>query len=145
LQRTDEQHCSQNTQKIFKYRELVQARFIRMRVNWSAQDFADEQFTDQLQIKKKQEINLRQVLVRALAIAGLFALVGAQPAFADCRSENVSCVKGANSPFDSVACGSLYRTCAAHKALAAQHQVKQLHNTSRPATLPSAGTHSGRR
>jgi hypothetical protein len=54
---------------------------------------------------------------RALAIAGLFALVGAQPAFADCRSENVSCVKGANSPFDSVACGSLYRTCAAHKAL----------------------------
>jgi hypothetical protein len=52
LQRTDEQHCSQNTQKIFKYRELVQARFIRMRVNWSAQDFADEQFTDQLQIKK---------------------------------------------------------------------------------------------
>ncbi len=116
-----------------------------MRVNWSAQDFADEQFTDQLQIKKKQEINLRQVLVGALAIAGLFALVGAQPAFADCRSENVSCVKGANSPFDSVACGSLYRTCAAHKALAAQHRVKQLHNTSRPAALPSAGTHSGRR
>ena len=60
-----------------------------MRVNWSAQDFADEQFTDQLQIKKKQEINLRQVLVGALVIAGLFALVGAQPAFADFRSENL--------------------------------------------------------
>jgi len=88
---------------------------------------------------------LHQVLVGALAIASFFALVGAQPAFADCRSENVSCVKGANSPFDSVACGSLYRTCAAHKALAAQHQVKQLHNSGRPATQPSAGTHSGRR
>jgi hypothetical protein len=114
-----------------------------MRINSSAQDFADEQYPDQLQIK--QEINLRQVLVGAVAIAGLFALTGAQPAFADCRSENVSCVKGANSPFDSVACGSLYRTCAAHKALAAQHQVKQLHNSSRPATPPSTGTHSGRR
>lgn len=88
---------------------------------------------------------MRKVLVGVLAIAGLFALAGAQPAFADCRSENVSCVKGASSPFDSVACGSLYRTCAAHKALAAQHQVKQLHNSSRPATSQSAGTHSGRR
>ena len=46
---------------------------------------------------------MRKVLVGTLAIAGLFALAGAQPAFADCRSENVSCVKGANSPFDSVA------------------------------------------
>jgi len=88
---------------------------------------------------------LHQVLVGALAIASFFAVVGALPAFADCRSENVSCVKGANSPFDSVACGSLYRTCAAHKALAAEHQVKQLHNSGRPATQPSAGTHSGRR
>ena len=88
---------------------------------------------------------MRQVLVGALVIAGLFALVGAQPAFADSPSEKVSSVKWANTPIDYLACGSLYRTCAAHKALAAQHQVKQLHNTSRPATLPSAGTHSGRR
>jgi hypothetical protein len=58
-----------------------------MRVNSPARDFADEQYPDQLQIK--QEINLRQVLVGALAIAGLFALIGAQPAFADCRSEKV--------------------------------------------------------
>src|SRR6476661_5929130 len=53
-QRIDERHCPQEIQKIFKYRELVQAWFIRMRVNWSAQDFADEQFTDQLQIKKRR-------------------------------------------------------------------------------------------
>jgi hypothetical protein len=39
---------------IFKYREFVQARFIRVRIDWSAQDFADEQFTDHLQIKSRR-------------------------------------------------------------------------------------------
>ena len=52
LQRTDDQALFSVNTNIFKYREFVQARFIRVRIDWSAQDFADEQFTDQLQIKK---------------------------------------------------------------------------------------------
>ena len=50
---------------------------------------------------------MRQVLVGALVIAGLFALVGAQPAFADSRSENFYSVKRANTPIDTVTSGSL--------------------------------------
>jgi hypothetical protein len=94
---------------------------------------------------KKQEITLRNIPVVALCIAGLlFVIASAGPAFADCRSENVSCVKGANSPFDTVACRSLYRSCAVHKALAAQQQNKQLRNSIGPAAA-STGAHSGRR
>jgi hypothetical protein len=87
---------------------------------------------------------LRKIFVMVLG-SGSLVFVGALPGFADCRSENVSCVKTANSPFDSVACDSLYRTCAVHKALAAQRQVKQMHNGNRPSGVPSAATPSGRR
>lgn len=84
-----------------------------------------------------------------VGLAALAALVSVQPALADCRSENAACVKGASSPFDSVACGSLYRTCAAHHAQAAQQQANQKRNANAPATQnaprPSGGGHSGRR
>src|SRR6476660_10296223 len=54
LQRTDDQALFSVNTNIFKYREFVQARFIRVRIDWSAQDFADEQFTDHLQIKSRR-------------------------------------------------------------------------------------------
>jgi len=82
------------------------------------------------------------------ALASLAAIGAAQPAFADCHSEHAACVKGAGGPLDSVACGSLYRSCAAHQAHAAQQQAKQKQNKT-PAVqntpYPSGGLHSGRR
>jgi hypothetical protein len=105
-----------------------------------AELFAREQIHRSISSQKKQEINLRIILVVSLGIAFLCSTAGAWPAFADCRSENASCVKGAVSPFDSVACGSLNRTCAAHKAQAAQQQGRPPQNNK-----PAGGTHSGRR
>jgi hypothetical protein len=87
-------------------------------------------------------------VIFALGLASLATFAGVQPTLADCRSENAACVKGASSPFDSVACGSLYRTCAAHHAQAAQQQANQKHNANMPAQNaphPSGGSHSGRR
>ena len=91
---------------------------------------------------------MRKVLIIALGLAGLAAFAGVQPALADCRTENAACVKGASSPFDSVACGSLYRSCAANHARAAQEQARQMHNGNKPASQnagSSGGGHSGRR
>ena len=91
---------------------------------------------------------MRKIPVFAVALA-LFLFVefaGAPPAFADCRSENTACIKGANSPFDSVACGSLFRTCATHHA---QAQARQKQNAMKPAmqnpSHGSSGGHSGHR
>ena len=88
---------------------------------------------------------MRKVLI---IVFGLAVVASVQPAFADCRSENAACVKGSNSPFDSVACGSLYRTCATHHAIAAQQQAKQKQPANTPAmqnaVRPSGGNHSGR-
>ena len=71
------------------------------------------------------------------------------PVHADCRTENAACVKGASSPFDSMACGSLFRSCAANHARAAQQPPKQPQGAIRPAiqNAPpnSGGHHSGRR
>ena len=91
---------------------------------------------------------MRKSRVVALGLVSLSVVAGAQPALADCRSENAACVKGATSPFDSVACGSLFRTCAANHAIAAQQQATQLQNANKPAiqVAPAAGgAHSGRR
>jgi cytochrome c551/c552 len=93
---------------------------------------------------------MRSILRKALAggIASFAAFAGMQPALADCRAENAACVKGATSPFDSVACGSLYRTCAAHHADAAQQQIKQMQNVNKPAVQnpgSAPGGRSGRR
>ena len=68
---------------------------------------------------------MRKVLIIALGLAGRAAFVGVQPALADCRTENAACVKGASSPFDTVACGSLFRSCAANHARAAQEQARR--------------------
>jgi len=76
---------------------------------------------------------------------GFFIALASMPALADCRSENAACIKGASSPLDSVACGSLFRTCAAHHA---QAQADQKQNAMRPATQnppQNSGGHSGRR
>lgn len=91
---------------------------------------------------------MRKVLIVAVGIAGFAAFVGTAPAFADCRTENAACVKGVSSPFNSVACGSLYRTCAAHQAVAAQQQAKQTQSANKPALqnpAPASVNHSGRR
>ena len=96
----------------------------------------------------RQEIEMLSVIF-ALGLASLTALANSQPAIADCRSENAACVKGAGSLFDSVACGSLYRTCAAHQAQAAQQQANQKRKVNAPTTQntphPPGGSHSGRR
>jgi hypothetical protein len=88
-------------------------------------------------------------VVFALSFAGLAALANIQPTLADCRSENAACIRGAGSPFDAVACGSLNRTCAAHQAQAAQRQANQRRNINTPATQnaphASGGDRSGRR
>jgi hypothetical protein len=76
-------------------------------------------------------------IIIAFGLASLATFVSAQPALADCRSEYAACVTGARSPFDSVACGSLYRSCAAHQAQAAQQQPGHKRNAPRP-TLQSA-------
>ena len=73
-----------------------------------------------------------------------FSLVTVQGALADCRSENAACVRGARSPFDSVACGSMYRSCAAHAARVADsaQQDDRKHNTTvvvKSLSMPSAG------
>jgi len=84
-------------------------------------------------------------VIFALGLASLNALT----ALADCRSENAACVKGAGSLFDSVACGSLYRTCATHQVQAAQQQANQKRKVNAPTTQntphPPGGGHSGRR
>lgn len=72
---------------------------------------------------------MRKVFIVAVGIASCAIFISVQCAFADCRSENAACVKGANSPFDSVACGSLFRSCAANAAVAAQQQARQKQNT----------------
>ena len=102
--------------------------------------------------KCEQELRLRKIFVLALGLASLSAFAGAQPAVADCRSENAACVKGASSPFDSVACGSLFRTCAANHAIAAQQQATQPQNSNKsvpaaPAASaqPPGGAHPGRK
>jgi len=91
---------------------------------------------------------MRKGFIIGLALASLVAVTGVEPAFADCHSENVACVKGASGPLDSVACRSMYRSCAAHQALAAQQQAKQKQNNA-PAMQntphSSGGSHSGRR
>jgi hypothetical protein len=90
---------------------------------------------------------MRKAII-AFGLVSLATFAGTQPVSADCRSENTACIKGSKSPFESVACGSLYRTCAANHALAAQQQVKQKHNANVPAmqNAPrSSGGHSGRR
>jgi hypothetical protein len=87
---------------------------------------------------------MRKIVLYAFAV-GLSAAPPGNPAFADCRSENAACVKGASTPLDSVACGSLFRTCAAHHA---QAQANQKQNAAKPAMQnPSynSGGHSGRR
>lgn len=92
---------------------------------------------------------MRKVHIIALSLVTLAAFAGMQPALADCRSENAACTKGASSPFDSVACGSLYRSCAAHQAITAQQQAKQKHdavgmqNGNRPAFQNSSGGNNG--
>jgi len=91
---------------------------------------------------------LRKSFVVALGFASLIAFAGPQAAFADCRSANAACVKGANSPFDSVACGSLYRTCAANQAIAAQQQAKQKQDAGalmQNMVRPGSPGHSGHR
>jgi hypothetical protein len=128
-------------QKNFYRRKIVQVRFICTSVERSS-ECHDAASRDR---KAKEKNSLRIYFTLALGFASLAALVGALPALADCRSENVSCVKGANSPFDSIACGSLYRSCTAHKAIAAQQHGKQMQQNNRPAGAPSSGTHSGRR
>lgn len=77
---------------------------------------------------------------------GLAVLPGSAPVFADCRSENAACVGGAKSPFDSVACGSLYRTCAANQAIAAQKQATQNRDSGAANHMqPAVGNRPGRR
>jgi hypothetical protein len=92
-------------------------------------------------------MDMRKIVIVAFALALCAEFTGAPPAFADCRSENTACVKGVSSPFDSVACGSLFRTCAAHHA---QAQARQKQNAMKPTMQnPSHGSggggHSGRR
>ena len=97
--------------------------------------------------RRKQEIRLRKCFVIALGLASSIAFAGSL-AFADCRSANAACVKGASSPFDSVACGSLYRTCAANQAIAAQQQAKQKYDAGaamQNMAHPANPGHSGRR
>jgi len=91
---------------------------------------------------------VRKGLIIDLVLVSLGLLVGIGPVFADCHSEHAACVKGAGGPLDSVACGSLYRSCAAHQAHAAQQQAKQKQNKTPAAQntpYPSGGLHSGRR
>jgi len=84
---------------------------------------------------------MRNGLIISIGIMG-FSLLDAQSALADCRSENAACVSGARSPFDSVACGSMYRSCAAHAASAAQQNANdKKHSTS--VVVKSASTPSG--
>ena len=87
--------------------------------------------------------------VVAICLMAIVLYANVSPVLADCRTENAACVKGASSPFDSMACGSLYRSCSANHARAAQQQVKQPQGATRPAiqnTPPSSGGHhSGRR
>jgi hypothetical protein len=60
-------------------------------------------------------------------------------ALADCRTQNAACVKGATSPIDSVACGSLYRTCATNQAITAQKNARPVQKpVVQPAALPPA-------
>jgi hypothetical protein len=92
-------------------------------------------------------MHMRHVLL-TFGLAGLAACVSVPPAVADCRSENAACVKGASGPFDSVACGSLYRTCATHEAAQRAKKpngnVPALQNAARPGGS-GGGSHSGRR
>jgi hypothetical protein len=87
---------------------------------------------------------MRKLLTIVLMLVSLVGVAGLRPALADCRSENAACRKGASTPFDSVACGSVYRSCAANQAQAAQQQARQRPVNQNPAR-PSGGTHSGRR
>jgi hypothetical protein len=87
---------------------------------------------------------MRKALILALGLTGLAVLLSLQPALADCRSENTACVKGASTPFDSVACGSLYRSCAANHARA-HEQARQMQNGNKPALQNAGGNRSGRR
>ncbi len=80
---------------------------------------------------------MRKIFTVAVGIASFAIFISVQCAFADCRSENAACIKGANSPFDSVACGSLYRSCATHAAIAAQQQARQKQNTTSAVTKSS--------
>ena len=87
---------------------------------------------------------MRKVTLSVFA-AGFFIALAGMPVFADCRTENTACIKGASSPLDSVACGSLFRTCAAHHA---QAQANQKQNVMKPTTQnppQNSGGHSGRR
>jgi len=91
---------------------------------------------------------MRSGFTIGLALAGLAALGAAQAAFADCHSEHAACLKDASGPLESVACGSLHRSCAAHQARAAQQQDRHKHNNApaiQNAPHPSGGSHSGRR
>jgi hypothetical protein len=105
--------------------------------------------TDEPRASFSGKVELGKALVVALCFAGLAAFVGPQSALADCRSENAACMKGATSPFDSVACGSLFRSCAAnHASRAAQEHAKQMQNANKPALqspAPAGGPRSGRR
>jgi len=94
---------------------------------------------------------MRNGLIISIVIVS-FTLVSGQGAFADCRSENAACVSGARSPFDSVACGSMYRSCAVHAAHAAgaaqQNANDRKHSAAAVAKNPSmpsgGGVHKGK-
>jgi hypothetical protein len=83
---------------------------------------------------------LRRYLMPVLGLASLAMFAGIKPAASDCRSQNTACIKDATSPIDSVACGSLYRTCATNQAIAAQQSAKQGQNqrAAQPPPLPPA-------
>lgn len=70
------------------------------------------------------------------------------PVFANCRSENVACVEGASSPFDSVACSSLLRACATQRALAREQlrrRIKGKNTSMQNAAHPFGGDDLRRR
>ena len=85
---------------------------------------------------------MRNELIISIGAAS-FLLLTVQGVLADCRSENAACVSGARSPFDSVACGSMFRSCAAHAANAAQQNANdKKHSTSvivKSPSMPSGG------
>jgi hypothetical protein len=81
---------------------------------------------DACQFMKRPPVEgLRRHLMLVAALAGLPVFAGGEPARADCRTQNAACIKDATSPIDSVACGSLYRTCATNQAITAQQNAKQ--------------------
>ena len=73
---------------------------------------------------------MRKALIIFLSLATLGALASVQPAFADCRSDNIAC----NANGGGAWCGQKYTTCTKQANLAAARQKTET-RSGRPAGM----------